>query len=121
MKKKFEDRFREMQAAKDVYYVVVIEDTKKSKIIGTATLLVEKKFIRGAGKSGHIEDVVVDSSYRGKNLGKRVIDQLVHLAKSIGCYKVILDCSEKNVSFYEKCGFTKKEVQMARYIPKTNL
>ncbi len=30
----------------------------------------------------------------------------------MGCYKVILDCAEANVSFYEKCGLTRKEVQM---------
>ena len=33
-----------------------------------------------------------------------------------GCYKVILDCSEENVPFYEKCGLTKKEVQMVRCV-----
>ena len=48
----------------------------------------------------------------------RVIEQLVHLGKELGCYKVILDCSQKNVPFYEKCGFKVKEVQMAVYIPQ---
>jgi len=119
--KKFQERFKEMKAANDMYYVVVIEDVAKSKIIGTATLFVEKKFLHDAGKCGHIEDVVVDTTYRGKNLGKRVITQLEHLGKSLGCYKIILDCSEKNVTFYEKCGFKKKEVQMALYSPKSSL
>ena len=32
----------------------------------------------------------------------------------MGCYKVILDCAEANVPFYEKCGLTRKEVQMVR-------
>lgn len=31
---------------------------------------------------------------------------------------VILDCSEKNVPFYEKCGFKQKEVEMAWYVPQ---
>ena len=44
-----------------------------------------------------------------------IIDQLKHLAKRSGCYKVILDCAEKNVGFYEKLGFVKKEIQMALY------
>ena len=35
-------------------------------------------------------------------------------AREAGCYKVILDCSDSNVKFYEKCGFQKKEVQMVR-------
>lgn len=38
----------------------------------------------------------------------------VCLAQELGCYKVILDCSEDNVPFYEKCGLTRKEVQMVK-------
>ena len=37
------------------------------------------------------------------------------MADHLGCYKLILDCSESNVKFYEKCGFKRKEIQMARY------
>lgn len=29
--------------------------------------------------------------------------------------QVILDCSVQNAPFYEKCGFFRKEVQMAQY------
>jgi len=39
------------------------------------------------------------------------------IGKAAGCYKVILDCAEKNIGFYEKCGFKRKEVTMAWYIP----
>jgi glucosamine-phosphate N-acetyltransferase len=41
-----------------------------------------------------------------------VIDALLTYAKQAGCYKVILDCGEANVAFYEKCGLKRKEVQM---------
>ena len=44
-----------------------------------------------------------------------IIDQLKHLGQRSGCYKVILDCAEKNVGFYEKLGFLRKEIQMALY------
>jgi glucosamine-phosphate N-acetyltransferase len=71
--------------------------------------------LRNCGKVGHIEDVVVDSSGRVKQLGKKVINFLTDHARSIGCYKVILDCSVENRAFYEKCGFKLKEVQMAMY------
>jgi len=98
------------------YYIAVIEDTSKNTIVGTATLFVEKKFIRGCASCGHIEDVVVDGGYRGKQLGKRVIERCMEEAKARGCYKVILDCSESNVAFYAKCGLERKEVQMVRYL-----
>lgn len=49
-KKKFESRFHDWQLAKDVYYIVVIEDIKKKRIIGAASLIVEKKMIHSAAK-----------------------------------------------------------------------
>ncbi|PRW18407.1 glucosamine 6-phosphate N-acetyltransferase [Chlorella sorokiniana] len=112
----FKARFDEMSKRSDTYKVVVIEDLDKRQIIATATLVVELKFIRGCAKCGHVEDVVVDSTYRGLRLGLRVIEALMAAAQELGCYKVILDCSEENVPFYEKCGLTRKEVQMVKYL-----
>jgi hypothetical protein len=204
------------------YYTVVVEDVAASKIVATATLLVEVlvvparmpcrvlvegctplssvliaierpfrpsharrvmprtcagtcwqyKFLRGGHLAGHIEDVVVDASQRyvccldllvfdnvrpwgefgglraldtrinalappgaftshtfgtymppnscmharGKKLGFKLIQALQRLGGLLGCYKVILDCSEDNVKFYTRCGFKQKEVQMVVYI-----
>lgn len=112
----FKARFDEMSKRSDTYKVVIIEDLDKRQIIATATLVVELKFIRGCAKCGHVEDVVVDSTYRGLRLGLRVIEALMAAAQELGCYKVILDCSEDNVPFYEKCGLTRKEVQMVKYL-----
>ncbi|KAJ0524325.1 putative glucosamine-phosphate N-acetyltransferase transcription regulator GNAT family [Helianthus annuus] len=75
-------------------------------------VFVEKKFVRNCGKVGHIEDVVVDSSARGLQLGKRVVGFLADHARLTGCYKVILDCSGDNKAFYDKCGFKEKGVHM---------
>lgn len=95
------------------YFPVVVEHL--NRIVGSGTLLVEKKIIRGCGLVGHMEDIVVDQSQRGKNLGKLIIEQLTLTGKKLGCYKVILNCSEKNKGFYEKCGYLQKEVEMACY------
>lgn len=84
-------------------------------LAATATLLVERKLIRGGASVGHIEDVVVDAQFRGKGLGRRLIDALTDEARRRGCYKVILDCAESNVAFYERCGYATKELQMVRY------
>ena len=98
------------------HFTIVVEDSKNgSKIIGTATLLVEPKLIHDISKVGHIEDVVVDSNYRSHGIGKMMIDHLTNKGELMDCYKVILDCDEKNVGFYEKCGFKKKGVEMACY------
>jgi len=92
--------------------VVVLVVEKYEKIMGTGTILIEQKFLRGGGKVGHIEDVVVDNRSREKGVGKAIIDSLVEIAKEKGCYKVILNCSNENVPFYIKCGFRLTENEM---------
>lgn len=74
------------------YYVTVIEDTRKGEIIAAASLIVERKFIHHCAmvrnnevinarsnwiikkvdllQRGRLEDVVVNDTYRGKQLGK---------------------------------------------------
>ena len=64
---------------------------------------------------GHIEDIVVDTKYRGMGLGKKIITHLTERAKELECYKIILDCAEKNTEFYQKCGFSIKGIQMSIY------
>ncbi len=78
--------------------------------------MLERKLLRDGALCGHIEDVVVCKSTAGCGLGKKLVTHLVDIAKSKGCYKVILDCAENNVAFHERCGFTKKECQMAIYL-----
>ena len=46
-------------------------DPDNQRIVGTGTLLIERKVIHSCGLVGHIEDVVVHSDYRGLSLGKR--------------------------------------------------
>ncbi|KAK4477243.1 hypothetical protein RD792_016457 [Penstemon davidsonii] len=113
----FQERFQEIAKYGDDHLICVMQDNKHNsgKIVATGSVFIEKKFIRNCGKVGHIEDVVVDSSVRGKQLGKKIIDFLSDHARAMGCYKVILDCSLENIPFYEKCGFKQKEVQMVKY------
>ena len=98
------------------YYCLVIEDEVNKRIIGTATMFIEHKFIHNLCDVGHIEDVVVCDDYRGKKLGYRLISELKNIAVNRKLYKVILDCNVNNINFYEKCGFSQKESQMVLYI-----
>ncbi len=97
-----------------LHKIFVLE--KDNKIISCATLFIEDKFIHSCGKVGHVEDVVVHSGYRGIQLGKKIIDFLSQEAEKMGCYKILLDCSDKNVSFYEKCLYEYKGAYMAKYL-----
>jgi len=94
-------------------YVIECENTKR--IVATGTLLIEQKLIRNYGKVGHIEDIVVDKNWRGFGLGKYMIDYLGKESKKKKCYKCILDCSDSNVGFYEKCSYVRKGAQMSLY------
>ncbi len=113
-KKKFVKRWHQMRDGPEFCYV--LENDAKTKIIATATLVVERKFGRNLGLSGHVEDVVVDENFRDSGLGKVMIDAMSIISRNhVKCYKTILDCSAENVQFYEKCGFGAKEIQMAKY------
>jgi glucosamine-phosphate N-acetyltransferase len=81
----------------------------------TASVLFEKKMLRGGSMVMHIEDVVVRKNQRGKNVGKELIQFLVELGKQRNCYKIILNCDESVKKFYEKCGFSHKNVEMSIY------
>lgn len=109
----FEDFCKRLDNMKS--QVFVIRDNE-NKVIGTATILIEEKFIHKLGCVAHIEDVVVNTLYRRHGLGKLLIDHCVQYAKERECYKVILNCDEKNISFYERCGFKCKNVEMSYYV-----
>ena len=94
----------------------VIEDCSTGAIVATGTIFVEQKLLRNYGRVGHIEDIVVDEEYRGYGLGKIMIEYLTNIGKELECYKCILDCDDKNMTFYEKCGYIRKGVEMSKYM-----
>lgn len=91
--------------------VIIIKGTKK--VVGTITILKENKLIHNCGKVAHIEDVIVDKLFRGYGLGKKLLD--IGKDESKDCYKITLDCNDKNIVFYEKCGFELKGNQLVLY------
>ena len=96
------------------YRVVEVD----GKLMAVASLITINKILRSGSRMGLIEDVAVHSDARGLGLGKMLIENLKELAVEKGCYKTILNCSDDNVTFYEKCGFHKAENQMRWDRPK---
>jgi glucosamine-phosphate N-acetyltransferase len=90
-------------------FVAVKQD---GQLIGSITLLIEQKFIHNGGKVGHIEDVVTRREYQGSGIGKALVLKALDYAKQNKCYKVVLNCSNRNVEFYKKIGFKEHEVSM---------
>ncbi len=83
----------------------------EGNVIGTATLHIIKKINR---KIGLIEDVAVLQSYKGRGVGKLLLEHLVELAKKEGVYKTILNSDKKNELFYHKIGFKTEQIQLVK-------
>lgn len=93
----------------NIYYRVAVQG---ERVLGVASLIAINKILRSGSRMGLIEDVAVSSEARGLGLGKLLIEDLLALGEELGCYKVVLNCSDDNVKFYEKCGMYKAENQM---------
>ncbi len=100
-----------------LHRIFVAIDKETSEVIGATTLLVEQKFIHSGGKAGHIEDVVTRKGFEGLGIGSALISHALHFAKTEGCYKVVLDCSDTNIKFYQKAGFKVHETSMRFDLP----
>ncbi|PPQ89825.1 hypothetical protein CVT25_007526 [Psilocybe cyanescens] len=126
--------FESLRACPNTYFTLVIVSRETDQIVGVGSVFLEQKFTRNLGKVGHIEDIAVDKSTQGRKLGLRIIQALSGISENAGCYKTILNCSDANIrmcyltvlwqctdgwflfaAFYQKCGFEKKENEMARY------
>lgn len=85
------------------------------EILGSGTIIIEPKIIRGGKNVGHVEDIVVKKSYRGNKIAQSILNKLKEFAKTSNCYKIILDCDEKVCPVYKLSGFDIKGIQMGLY------
>jgi glucosamine-phosphate N-acetyltransferase len=101
---------------KNSNHVTFVDEIKEvgklASIMATSSVLIENKFLHCGSKVGHIEDVVVCNEARGTGLGQKIVQHCIDYASDAGCYKVILDCSNKNVPFYINCGMYLSENSM---------
>ncbi len=108
----FINRIKQMESQNSFIYVIEDNNT----IIATGKLLIEYKLHNNLSNMGHIEDVVVSKKYRGNNFGKLLIKKLIDKARELNCYKVVANCNEDNIIFYEKCNMKIKGTEMCIYL-----
>ncbi|KAJ3528146.1 hypothetical protein NMY22_g9531 [Coprinellus aureogranulatus] len=113
----YQATFDAQRSLANTYYTLVIINKENDQVVAVGCVFIERKFLRNLGKVGHIEDIAVSKDMQGKKLGLRVIQALTGISESVGCYKTILNCSDDNIPFYKKCGYEKKENEMAKYNP----
>jgi phosphinothricin acetyltransferase len=88
---------------------ITLVSVDSNTVTGVASLHIIKKLTRTLGL---IVDVAVNENYRGKGIGKKLVEKLIGIASEKSCDKTVLNSSEKNSEFYEKIGFEKNEIQM---------
>jgi glucosamine-phosphate N-acetyltransferase len=123
----YSDAFSHTEAP-EIHWWKILEDhnityrvvTIDKKVVGVASLITINKLIRSGNRMGLIEDVAVAKEARGHGVGKMLIEDLLDLSVEKKCYKTILNCSDENIKFYEKCGMYRAENQMRWDRPKKN-
>ncbi len=84
------------------------------RVVAYGSIVIENK-IRG-DIAGHVEDIVVDDSMRGKLVGVKLINKLINIGSEKGCYRITLFCEEKLIKFYERTGFKVNNIMMKKYL-----
>jgi ribosomal protein S18 acetylase RimI-like enzyme len=85
------------------YCVFSRESFADSQLVACGTVFVERKFLRGGGIVGHIEDIAVSKKMQGRKLGLYLINTLEEIGRANGCYKIILDCNKENIRECSVC------------------
>ena len=79
--------------------------TIKEKVVGIA--IVYPRFSTWAGKSLHLEDLIVSQDYRGRGIGQALYDKVMLFAHETDSKRVewvVLDWNTNAIAFYEKSG-----------------
>lgn len=82
------------------------------ELIGYATYFYA--YFTWVGKSIYMDDLYVKPDYRGQGLGKKLIDTVIHQAKTENCKKVHWQVSRWNqnaIDFYQKLGAEVDDVE----------
>ena len=109
--------YKNFAKQKNAYGLVAeIEKNKKKKIIGFCSIFFYLR-IRG-GLIGCIEDIVINSKFRKRGIGKAMISKLISLSKIKNCFKINLACQEDTTVFYKKMNFLKNGISMNFFFKK---
>ena len=94
---------------------ILIAENENGEILGTMTIII---FQIPTGIRAWIEDVVVDSSVRGKGIGKKLNLAALELAKKAGAKTVDLTsrpARQEANQLYRSIGFVERETNVYRF------
>lgn len=90
-------------------HVIIAVSKEENAIVGIALLATYKVI---SGYRGMVEDVVVDSAYRGKGIGRQLMEKLLEEAKNRNLDEVLLFSGHHRtpaISLYKSLGFSLRE------------
>ncbi len=99
--------FRKFQLYPEYFLFIGIIN---NSIVGTFELLIMDNLAHMGRPSGIVEDVVVDSKYRSKGIGRKMMEYAMDFCREKRCYKLALSSNihrEDAHKFYENLGFKK--------------
>lgn len=101
--------------SKDSIYLCAKID---NKVVGFCSLIIRESLWQ-EDLVGHINELIIDKSFRRMNLGTELLDAAVTAAKKKGCKLIELDSAfhrEDAHKFYENIGFTKRAYLFSKEI-----
>lgn len=97
-----------IEAVNSHLFIVYCEDEP-------AGMLTLGDYVTPTGHKAWIEDVVIDEAFRGKALGKELVEYAITYARSIGVKTLMLTSRPSRVAanrLYQKVGFLLKETNL---------
>ena len=119
--KKYSDEQLEVMIKDDGKPILVLVDDNDCVLGYCFCMYIEEKnhSVLTDVKSLYVDDLCVDEKFRGKGIGKKLLNFAIELAKEKGCYNVTLNVWSRNQSalkFYEACGFLPQKVVMEKIL-----
>lgn len=94
----------QMKKEKDLFQCYVAENDG-DEIVGMALYFFA--YYTWVGKSLYLDDLYIKESYRGKNIGTRLLKKIIEVAKKEECKRVrwqVLNWNSPAIEMYKKCG-----------------
>lgn len=105
---------------------IFVATDDKDEVIGYAFCRIKEPYISNnmiPFKSFFIDDLCVDQTVRGMNIGRHLFEFAKEEAKRLGCYELTLNVWEGNDTakhFYEKMGMSPKKTLMQCILEEKN-
>jgi diamine N-acetyltransferase len=100
---KVSNSIEQMRKEKDLFRSIVAEDN--GEIVGFASYYFT--YFSWTGKAIYLDDLYVVASYRGKGIGRRLLEEIISIGKRENCKRLKWQVSKWNeaaINFYKNMG-----------------